>query len=173
MGGSNNSQRRKPHTSHVDKLTIIAMYQIEKHCYYIRWLPADFCVLVFFFFWKLLFFWSPVRHGFQPQFPLDPVCEFEKLRNFSEFVSYVEGPGLPRIVPVCVSCPRVIINSVLSHSVKCPGLDSRLHGHPIYRWSGGNTSPLALWYVVILWNNMKMNSMILLVYRKIKFCHSR
>lgn len=45
--------------------------------------------------------------------------EFGRLRNFPEFVAYVGDAGLPRIVPVCSSCPKVITNSVLFHSVKC------------------------------------------------------
>ena len=46
---------------------------------------------------------------FSLQFPLDLVCEFEKSGSFSRFVAYVEDPGLPRIVPVCIPCPRVVL----------------------------------------------------------------
>ena len=37
------------------------------------------------------------------------------------------GPAL-----VYTGCPEVIINSILSHSQKCPGLDNKVHGHSQY-----------------------------------------
>lgn len=52
-------------------------------------------------------------------------------------------------------------------SVKGPSLEDILYRHAVYRWRGDNTHPV-LWYLVIIWNNMKMTSMILLAYKKWK-----
>lgn len=71
---------------------------------------------VCFLFWKLLFFWTPIRHGSQLQFPLDLWCEFGKWRSVSEFVSLYGGPPFAQDSPSLHLLSSIIINSAFFYS---------------------------------------------------------
>lgn len=79
------------------------MYERKKHCYYICWLPADFCVLWGFFWggegWWLLFFWSPVIHGFFSPVPSWPCVWIWEIRELFSICSPCGGSSFAQDSP--------------------------------------------------------------------------
>lgn len=77
------------------------MYERKKHCYYICWLPADFCVLRVFLGGgrRLLFFWSPVIHGFFSPVPSWPCVWIWEIRELFSICSLCGGSSFAQDSP--------------------------------------------------------------------------
>ena len=147
------------------------MYERKKHCYYIGWLPAEFCVLWGFFGvggrW-LLFFWSPVVRGFFSPVPSWPCVWIGEIRELFSICCLCGGSWFAQDSPSLHPLSQSSVNGILFHLRRA--LVWKIHYMYILFIGEGEIIPPTpvSWYLVIVWNNMKMTSMILLAYKKWK-----